>query len=694
MMRVATFLAFAAAALVCSAADDLQGRYTNIAFSVGESLKMLHATRRAPDDLIARRAFTNLLDGCDLDRMVFSAEDVSELAKSEDSLDDMFRKGDFSFPIRVRRLYRERLSARVAFATNLLANARFRFAGGTCPHDRRDALWPKAGREMEELWRTWIESQVLDILASDEKGDAAAAAKSVSQMYQDMLQTELKRGPETPYDDFLDAVVSAYDAHSMYMTPATFKMFSAQMSLTMCGIGLQWVMKDGAIKVTRVMPNGPAAKDGRIRAGDRIVGVASKGTNEFVRVAGMKEADLILLFQGASGEPVSMDVEHANGTKGRYTIKRGEIEIEDEAASSKVVEADVAGVKRRLGYLRLPSFYSSAPSRGNGFRSSSEDLRAELRKLKDAGVSGVVFDLRGNPGGSLDDAVKIIGLFVRRGPGVRMKGLAGEVSLPVLDDTVECETPVVVLTSHTSASAGELVPATLQDYGRAVIVGDEHTFGKGTDQMVAELNGITDREAAIAAAKAAAAGVPTESLGAVSVTEGRFYRITGGSTQLRGVESDIVVPSMRYDNKGEGGLKYPLPWNTIARVPFERCWDLDKFVPELRAASDVRRAKSAKWKRHEDFVRRSHELVERSSVPLDLSLRKKQKKGDEEIYDEMNRLDKDGFDPTRRGDDAVLDEGLNILADLVRLNGGRTLPPAKDKKAVADGVFDSLDDDD
>lgn len=691
MSRAATFLAFAVAALSCFGEDSLEGRYTNLATSVCESLKILHATRRAPDDVISRRAFTNLLDGCDFERMVFSAEDVAEFAKSMDLLDDMFAKGDFSFAFRVHRLYRERLSERVTFATNILANARFRFAGGTCTYDRQDAQWPRAGREKDELWRTWIESQVLDILASDEKGDASAAAKSVAQMYLDMLETETGRGPETPYDDFIDAIVSAYDAHSAYMTPVMHKMFATQMSLTMCGIGLQWVLKDGVIKVTRVMPNGPAAKDGRIHAGDRIVGVASKGTNEIVRVAGMKESDILPLFQGENGEPVTIEVEHANGAKGKYTIRRGALEMEDEAASSKVVEVDVAGSKRKVGYLRLPSFYATAPSRGNGFRSSSEDVRVELCKLKEAGVSGVLFDLRGNPGGSLDDAVKIIGLFVRSGPGVRMKGIGGEVTLPLLEGTVECETPLVVLTSHTSASAGELVPATLQDYGRAVIVGDEHTFGKGTDQAVAELNTIADPEAALAAIRA---GEQPESIGALAVTEGRFYRITGGSTQLRGVEADIVVPSIRYDNDGESGLKYPLPWNTIASVPFERCWDLEKFVPELRAASEARRAKSAKWKRHEDFVRRSQELVTRKFVSLDRALRQKQKKSDEEIYDEMNRLDMEGFNPEKRDADAVLDEGLNILADLVRLNGGRTLPPAKARKGVAAGMFESLDDDD
>ena len=685
-------LAVAATTFSCAelgaAEETLQDRYAGIATNACQVFQMMHVSQRAPDDEISRRAFTNLLDVCDSQHMVFCAEDIAEFSKSMDSLDDMIMKGDFSFAFRVRDVYGRRLAERVCFATNMIAGANFRFDGKTYSLDRGNAPWPKAGREQDDLWSLRIANEVLDRMVACETNTLPIAAEAVVQSYRDLLETESRKGPEAPYESFIAAVISAYDAHSMYLNPSEFTMFSSQMSLSMCGIGAAWKVKDGTMKVVKVLPGGPLAKDGRIRAGDKIVAVASKGTNEMVRVAGLKEAEVVSLFQGKKGEPVKLEVEHASGKSGIYTIVRDEISMEDMAASSKVIDVEIDGRKCSLGYLRLPTFYASAPSKGNGFRSSSEDVRTELKKLKKASVCGVAFDLRDNNGGSLDDAVKILGQFVRSGPGVRMRGKAGEVTLPVLDDTVECDVPVVVLVTHGSASAGELVPATLQDYGRAVIVGDEHTFGKGSDQIVASMDAMNPATGLLNPEK------DHEKLGALVITEGRFYRITGGSTQLRGVSSDITLQAIRHFDEGEGDLKYPLPWDTISSAPFEKSWDLDKFIPELRAASEARRAKSATWKRHMEHVRKSVDLVSRKAVVLDYATRKKQSAADEKTYDELERINQNGYNPDKRSEDAVLDEGLNILADLVRLNGGRKLPVSNKSKEPVSGVFDSLDDDD
>ena len=457
-------------------------------------------------------------------------------------------------------------------------------------------------------------------------------------------------------------------------TPVMGYAIKTGMNLTMCGVGVEWTLKDGGIKVKRVLPGGPIAKDGRIKPGDVITGVAPKGDGKIKKTDGLSTREVVALFAGKKGEKITLEVRHPDGRVARYTIARDEVPMDDEAASSSVVEIDVAGKRLKAGYLRLPSFYAAAPAGGSKGRSCAEDLRVELEKLKKAGVCGVLFDLRGNNGGSLDDAVKVIGLFVRSGPAVRMRGTGGDITLPVPANSTVCEVPVLVLTSRASASAGELVPATLQDLGRAVVAGDAQTFGKGTAQTVSEF------------------GEGGES--AAVVTDGRFYRVTGASTQFKGVESDILLPSVFDDEyyKGERGLKYPLPWDEIEGSDFSASWDLNKFIPELRRASEERLAKNPAWKKHLEKVKWAEECSARKTIPLSVSERKAQFKRDNAVDAAIELQENSGYNPANRKDDVVLDEGLRILADLVRLNGGRVLPQAK-APAGSNVLLGGLDDD-
>ena len=651
------------AALLCAVTSACLGAgvatntvHAKLAEEVCRVLEATHTSRHAPDDVISRRAFTNLLEMCDARHMVFLADDVAEFAKSQDKLDDFFKAGDFSFARRVRRKYRERLKECTTFATNALARAQ-RPAGNPSTYlfDRSKEPWPSNADARNAIWLTRLASESI-----------FRPAASLSRAYVDTLEAEMKRGEDAVDEDFVMSLVSVYDAHTLYLSPKTSGLLEAQLKLSMCGVGAQWTEKDGSVVFTRLISGGPLAKSGRVAVGDRLVAVSPKGDGTFTRVAGVRSIDLVALFNGKAGERISLEIEHADGKSEVVTIKRERIEIADLAASSKTVESPSG----RLGYLRLPSFYVTAPSSNGTFRSSSVDVRTELRKLKKADVKGVLFDLRGNSGGSLDDAVKIIGMFVGSGPAVRMTGHAGEVALDVLGGSIECDTPLVVLVSRDSASAGELVPATLQDTGRAVVAGDR-TVGKGTAQTVIRLE---SHEGA-----------------ALVVTEGRFYRITGGSTQIKGVEPDIPLPCLASFWKGEEGLPYPVEWNEIASVPFKKSWDMERFVPELRKASAARRAASSPaWKRHEQLVGWAKEEAYRKTVPLERKARKTLRAHDDAVDDELERLESKGFDPAHREADAALDEALNILADLVRLNAGRPMPKQESTQDES-GLFDGLD---
>ena len=654
MRSAALFCAVTSACL--GAGVETNAVHAKLAEEVCRVLETTHTSRHAPDDVISRRAFTNLLEMCDGRHMVFLADDIAEFAKSQDKLDDFFKAGDFSFARRVRRKYRERLKECTAFATNALARAQ-RPSGNPSTYlfDRSKEPWPSDADARNEIWLTRLASESI-----------FRPAASLSRAYVDVLEAEMKRGEDAMDEDFVMALVSVYDAHTLYLSPKTSGLLEAQLKLSLCGVGAQWTEKDGSVVFTRLIPGGPLAKSGRVSVGDRLVAVSPKGDGTFTRVAGVRSIDLVALFNGKEGEPISLEIEHADGKGEVVTIKRERIEIADLAASSKTVETPSG----RLGYLRLPSFYVTAPSSNGTLRSSSVDVREELRKLKKADVKGVLFDLRGNSGGSLDDAVKIIGMFVGSGPAVRMTGHAGEVALDVLGGSIECDTPLVVLVSRDSASAGELVPATLQDTGRAVVAGDR-TVGKGTAQTMIALE--------------------SHKGATLVVTEGRFYRITGGSTQIKGVEPDIPLPCLASFWKGEEGLPYPVEWNEIASVPFKKSWDMERFVPELRKASAARRAAgSAAWKRHEQLVGWAKEEAYRKTVPLERKARKTLRAHDDAVDDELERLERKGFDPTHREADAALDEALNILADLVRLNAGRPMPKQVSTQDES-GLFDGLD---
>ncbi|MBQ8112533.1 MAG: carboxy terminal-processing peptidase [Kiritimatiellae bacterium] len=650
-------------------------RHRATAQAVNRALAEHHLTRRAPDDVISRRAWTNLVESCDADHMVFLASDIAEFEKSILKLDDAFRKGDFSFAYKLRDVYRKRLRDRVEFATNELAHAEFEFKGGNFLYKRDGEPWPATVAERDAMWRLRLKGEVLDEFLGCETGGVKRAAAALVKSYLDELSAEMKRRPDDACEDFIAAIASAYDAHTLYLTKAEYKAFKTGMNLSMCGVGVEWTLKDGGIKVKRVLPGGPIAKDGRIKPGDVITGVAPKGDGKIKKTDGLSTREVVALFAGKKGQKITLEVKHSDGRVARYTIVRDEVPMDDEAASSSVIEIDVAGKRLKAGYLRLPSFYAATASKEAKGRSCAEDLRVELEKLKKAGVCGVLFDLRGNNGGSLDDAVKVIGLFVRSGPAVRMRGTGGDITLPVPADSTICEVPVLVLTSRASASAGELVPATLQDLGRAVVAGDAQTFGKGTAQTVSEFNNGGECAAV--------------------VTDGRFYRVTGASTQFKGVESDILLPSVFDDEyyKGERGLKYPLPWDEIESSNFSPSWDLKKFIPELRRASEERLAKNPAWKKHLEKVKWAEEKASRKTVPLNVAARKEQIKRDNAVDDAMEHHEDKGYNPADRASDVVLDEGFRILADLVRLNGGRVLPKAK-TSAASETLLGGLNDDD
>ena len=292
--------AMRSAALLCAVTTACLGAgvetntvHAKLAEEVCRVLKATHTSRHAPDDVISRRAFTNLLEMCDARHMVFLADDIAEFAKSQDKLDDFFKAGDFSFARRVRRKYRERLKECTTFATNALARAQ-RPAGNPSTYlfDRSKEPWPRDAAARNAIWLTRLASETI-----------FRPAASLSRAYVDKLEAEMKRGEDAVDEDFVMALVSVYDAHTLYLSPKTSGLLEAQLKLSLCGVGAQWTEKDGSVVFTRLIPGGPLAKNGRVSVGDRLVAVSPKGDGAFTRVAGMRSIDLVALFNGKAGSP-------------------------------------------------------------------------------------------------------------------------------------------------------------------------------------------------------------------------------------------------------------------------------------------------------------------------------------------------------------------------------------------------------
>ena len=507
---------FAAACLAAAAAAaDLAPRNYDgrIAERLVNTLTKMHVLQRVADDEISRRAWTNLVSYYDFDHSVFLQEDLDRLAPRQTTLDDELKAGDAAFGFEVYNLYARRLAERLAFATNLLAAAEFDFSTNeTYRVRRKDAPWPATTAEAEDHWRRRMKNEVLSILVSQDvdaaknasatnavaaTNDVAVATNRVGAIAADLIKkyrqyavVMTEPDEEAVLQRYLSAFCHAYDPHTDYMSPTTREDFDMEMNLTLCGIGATLSMDDGALKIVEIMPGSPCDRDGRIKRGDKIVGVR-QGDGEMEDIMWQPMKKSIKKIRGPKGTRVTLEIiprsDPTGATKKLIELVRDEIKLEDQAATGRVEVVALGGVTNRLGYIDLPGFYGTFEKRPfeDGYRSCSMDVAKLIADFNAEGVAGLVLDLRGNGGGSLREAVMLSALFVPSGPVVQIRDVRQTGCLPVPPgNPVAFRRPLVVLVDRASASASEIVAGHLQDTGRAVVVGDRCTHGKGTVQTV------------------------------------------------------------------------------------------------------------------------------------------------------------------------------------------------------------------
>ena len=694
-----------------------QGHFGNIARKLANMLPAYHVTQQTLDDAVSQRAWTNLVTMYDYNHAVFLQSDLDRFAPMQTRIGEALRRGDVSFAYDVHRTFVRRLGACIAFATNYLEKGEIDFAvDETYLYNRKDAPWPETDAARDDIWRRRIKNELLAQTLGrelDEEEDAAsdggkkkarargrkaeakadgtnavAAAEkpeptpkeALLNKYRHYLAWVLTELDETKVmERYLLATAMAYDPHSGYMAPDSKEDFDMDMSLSLCGVGavLTQSMDDGSLEIKEVMKGGPMAREGSIKAGDKIVGVGQgDGPVEDVVWKPMRKS--IKKIRGKKNTRVVLEVTDKNGTsRRRVPLIRDEIKLEDQAATGRVEQVTLNGVTNKMGYVKLPAFYGTMDKRPNdpGYRSCSLDVAKWIAKFNTQGVDGMVLDLRGNGGGSLKEAVLLSALFVRPNPGpcpvVQIRETRNLYVLPTFPDqpTFAFRKPLVVLIDRHSASASEIVAGVLQDTGRALVLGDTQSHGKGTVQTVMPMG--------------------RAEYGSMKITTARFYRINGSSTQVRGIASDIRLPSA-FDERtdvGEDNLPNALPWSRIEPASYDAIWNMQDFVPRLKELSAARVQASPEWTRRLQVVKLCRDLSERRTAPLERAARKKMMKEERAILDEVDDVGDEDEDadaePTDEEDaaaarkrDIVLTEALNVLGDLARLTRGGEAPDA------------------
>src|SRR5947208_10299758 len=553
-LRFRLSAAIAAISLVSVATPTLFAKsdLENICISVGRLLEEGHYTHRQLNDEMSRRILRTYLEILDFSHLFFTQEDVDAIyEKYGISLDDDILLGNLKPAYEIYDIYQKRVDDRVAKIKELLKQPADFKTDGTIDLSRQKASWPKNEADADDLWRGRITSELLQEHLSEHPIEPGP--QLVSRRYDRLARNVHEEDRDEQAKYFLDAVAQSYDPHSEYLSKADLKNFSINMGLSLVGIGAMLRTEDGYAKIESLVPGGPAQVDGRLKVGDRITAVG-QGSADFVDVREMRLDKVVEMIRGKKGTRVRLLVVPSDATdpsrRKNVELVRDEIKLKDqEARADIIIRKDENGDPIKLGWLTLPSFYADMDKHQ---KSTTRDVLALLKRLKKENIAGLVIDLRRNGGGSLEEALSLTGLFLKSGPIVQTKDYNGSIRVSANPDPgIAYSGPMVVLTSRQSASASEIFAAALQDYGRALIVGDKNTFGKGTVQTILPIGRF-----------ASLLGSHSDEDGALKLTIQKFYRVAGGSTQLHGVASDIILPSLSdLPAFGEGALR------TIGRAP-------------------------------------------------------------------------------------------------------------------------------
>lgn len=548
-----------------------------------EVLTRYHYKSVPLDDVTSSKIFDSYLKSLDGEKIFFMQADIDQIANARTKLDDAIISEDLSIPFAIFNLYKQRTAERITYARSLLKQGFDFDKKESYELEREKEPWPKSEDEMRDLWRKRVKNDWLRLKLAGK--DDKSIIETLNKRYDHYLKGISKLKSEDAFEAFMNAYAMSIDPHTNYFGKRESEDFDISMKLSLDGIGAVLQDKDEYTTIRELVPGGPAALSGKLKIGDRILGVGQGVNGAITDVQGWRLDDTVALIRGATDTVVVLDVLPAEaGLDGKHkliSLIRKKISLEEQAAKKSIIEVKDGNVIRHIGVISLPTFYQDFGARQKGvkdFKSATRDVARLLEELKKDKVDSVLMDLRNNGGGSLDEAIDLTGLFINKGPVVQQRDSKGKVNVEI--DTkagMAWDGPLGVLINRASASASEIFAAAIQDYGRGIIIG-EPSFGKGTVQTVVDLDQLAKND--------------KPKFGELKMTVAQFFRINGGTTQLRGVTPDISLPTTSdVENYGESSFDNALPWTQIKAADYTPTGDLKGVLPMLIASHDARVAK-------------------------------------------------------------------------------------------------------
>ena len=580
---------------------------------VSEMISRYHISRKTIDDEVSQRLLDRFLEQLDPQKLYFIQADIDGFEKLKTELDDQIKAGDVQFAFTAFDVYDQRLSERMKLVKDLIDRDYDYTIDEEMVTDADELDWAKSEEEINERWRKRIKYDLLTLKLDGTKIDEARERlhKRYHNIQSMMEQTE---GFEK-LEMYLSSLTHCFDPHSSYMSPETLDDFQIQMRLRLEGIGAALRSEDGYTTVAQIVPGGAAEKDGRLKVGDKIIGVAQED-GEFTDIVEMKLSRVVRLIRGNKGTVVRLQVKPKTAPTEikTYELTRQEIELKSSEVKGEIIDLSdrLGDGKGKIGVINIPSFYRDFDGARSGvanFKSTSRDVHKVLQDFeKQGGVDAVLIDLRMNGGGALSEAIEVTGLFINNGPVVMVKEQDGNIkSHNDVDEGVAYTGPLVVVCNRLSASASEIFAGAIKDYGRGIVVGDTTTHGKGTVQNVMPVARSTFRFLS-----------PPEQRGALKLTINQFYRVNGASTQNKGVTSDIVLPSLiDHMDLGESFLDNALKFDQVDEVDHDRYgMRRNEVISALQQASAQRLTKNEEFQKVNERIAKYMKRKNRKTVSL------------------------------------------------------------------------------
>ena len=649
-----------------------EARHENVGELITQFIQKSHYLHIAVDDELSSRVMDQYLQALDRNRMYLLASDIEFFEQYRHQLDDIVKSKPLEPVFAMFDLYRTRVRERFEFALRQLDTEPDFSVVESYLFDRTDTPFATTTAELDEVWRKRVKNDALNLALTDKPWEETRDV--LANRYKRYIKRMDQIKSDDVFETFMNAFAHTLDPHSSYLSPRQSEEYRIQMSLSYFGIGASLQTEEDYVQIVAIIPGGPAAIDGTLKPNDRIIGVAQGDDGEMVDVIGWRLDDVVDLIRGPAKTVVRLHVIPAGAVPGNservLSLIRDQVRLEEQAAKSRVIKVPREGREWSIGIIEIPSFYRDYRALSDGdknYKSTTKDVKRLIAELEQQGIDGLIMDLRNNGGGHLTEATALSGLFIDNGPVVQLRNSNGRISR--LDDPdpvarVAYNGPLAVLVNRFSASASEIFAAAIQDYERGVIIGQK-TFGKGTVQNLYSLDQYLQPEGDMG-------------FGQLTLTIGKYYRVTGESTQHRGVDPDITLPSPIDEHQvGESVRDSALPWDTIQTTRFRPGDPLDNTIHSLTATHAERAKDDPNYlyllRNIEDDVAER----EQKSVSLNIDVRREQRESERQraLALENERRGALGLEPaasledleTDERPDVQLDQAADIVTDLAQL---------------------------